>query len=235
MGRVVNAFHHNRLCSLLKDHHGRVVIGNADAHDNGNLTPTVVLNPSRDSELMKSEIFGPILPIYTFQKIEEVIQQIKEGEKPLAIYYFGGRNSSNYTKIESETSSGALVTNETLFQVCNPNLPFGGVGYSGYGRYHGHEGFKQFSNMKSIFSKHALNIYPYNKVFPPFTQSKQGLIRFLLKYLGCTQKQFVKRIIWLIIFIYIAKKVITGELQKFYRKWKKIGGIIGPMLPMLMK
>ena len=66
MGRVVNNFHHNRLCNLLKDHQGTVVIGNAKAFEDDNLTPTAVLNPSRDSALMNEEIFGPILPIISF-------------------------------------------------------------------------------------------------------------------------------------------------------------------------
>ena len=115
MGRVVNDFHKNRLCNLLKDHQGNVVIGNANAHEDGNLTPTVILNPARDSDLMKDEIFGPILPLYSFQKIDEVITMINENEKPLAIYYFGSQGSRNYVRLEKETSSGALVTNETLF------------------------------------------------------------------------------------------------------------------------
>lgn len=66
MGRVVNDFHHNRLCDLLKDHGGSVVIGNPNAHEDKNLTPTVILTPSRDSQVMKDEIFGPIMPVYTY-------------------------------------------------------------------------------------------------------------------------------------------------------------------------
>lgn len=146
MGKVINEFHHDRLCSLLKDHRGNVVIGNASAHDDGNLTPTVILNPSKESTVMKEEIFGPILPVLSYQKFDEVIQTIKENHKPLTIYYFGSVFSGNRTRLENETSSGSLVTNETLFQMVNPNLPFGGVGQSGYGRYHGIEGFKAFSN-----------------------------------------------------------------------------------------
>jgi acyl-CoA reductase-like NAD-dependent aldehyde dehydrogenase len=71
---------------------------------------------------------------------------IKEHDKPLVIYYFGCNGSANYRRVERETSSGALVTNETLFHAVNPNLPFGGVGGSGYGKYHSIEGFRSFSN-----------------------------------------------------------------------------------------
>lgn len=115
MGCVVNDFHKNRLCDLLKDHKGNVIIGNANAHEDKNLTPTVVLNPARDSALMKDEIFGPILPLYSFQTIDEAIKMIKENEKPLVVYYFGSNLGSNLTRVEQETSSGALVTNDTLF------------------------------------------------------------------------------------------------------------------------
>lgn len=97
---------------------------------------------------------------------------IKEGEKPLAIYYFGKSNSENYKRLEKETSSGALVTNETLFQILNSDLPFGGVGYSGYGRYHGIEGFKAFSNSKSVLHKAIMKTYPYCKIYPPYTPEK---------------------------------------------------------------
>jgi len=76
---------------------------------------------------------------------------------------------SNFKRVENETSSGSLVMNDTLFQLVNPDLPFGGVGFSGTGRYHGYEGYKAFSNPKSVMVKPALNFYPYNRVFPPFT------------------------------------------------------------------
>ena len=89
MGRVVNDFHKNRLCELLRDHRGNVVIGNANAHEDENLTPTVILNPAKDSAVMRDEIFGPILPVYTYESFDEVIKFINDGEKPLALYYFG--------------------------------------------------------------------------------------------------------------------------------------------------
>lgn len=183
MGKVVNEFHHDRLKSLLKGHQGTVVIGNPDAEF---LQPTVVLNPSRESDLMKDEIFGPILPVVSYQTIDEAIKFINAGDKPLAVYYFGSTFGKNRERLEKETSSGALVTNDTVFQIANSYLPFGGVGASGYGRYHGYEGFKQFSNAKSVFTKPPMTTYPYNKVFPPFTKDKQSLIRFLIKYLQCT-------------------------------------------------
>lgn len=135
---------------------------------------------------MKDEIFGPILPVVSYQTIDDAIKFINAGDKPLAVYYFGSILGKNRDRLEKETSSGAFVTNETVFQIANSYLPFGGVGASGYGRYHGYEGFKQFSNAKSVFTKAPMTSYPYNKIFPPFTRDKQGLIRFLMKYLQCT-------------------------------------------------
>ena len=236
MGCIVNAFHKGRVSELLRDHQGTTLLGNPNAFDDGELTPTVVLNPSPDSALMREEIFGPVLPVISFQRFDEVIAHINKNDKPLAIYYFGHVWSANRTRLERETSSGSLVTNETLFQIANPDLPFGGVGGSGYGRYHGLAGFKAFSNPKTIVTKLPLNVYPYNKVYAPFTKDKQGLIRFLMKWLSMSQKQFFKRLIWLLIILYFAKKILTGELSmKTYRKWKNIFGMVGGMLPMLMK
>ena len=111
MGRVVNDFHADRLKGYLKGHQGTVVIGD----NSESLVPTVILNPSRDSDLMKDEIFGPILPIVSYQTIDEAIKYINSGDKPLAIYYFGSVIGSNRAKLEKQTSSGALVTNDTVF------------------------------------------------------------------------------------------------------------------------
>lgn len=96
MGRIVNDFHKNRLCELLRDHKGRVVIGNPNAYDDQNLTPTVILNPAQDSDVMKDEIFGPILPLFSFDNFDDVIKQIKSHDKPLVMYYFGKNGSKNY-------------------------------------------------------------------------------------------------------------------------------------------
>ena len=115
MGRVINDFHKNRLCELLRDHKGKVVIGNPNACDDNNLTPTVILNPAVDSAVMKDEIFGPILPVYSFDSFDDVIKSIRSRDKPLVVYYFGKNGSKNYQRLESETSSGAIVTNEVLF------------------------------------------------------------------------------------------------------------------------
>lgn len=89
-GKIVNEFHYNRLCDLFKDHGGEVLMGNADAHQDKNLKVSCILNPRRDAEVMKEEIFGPIWPILTYKKFDEVIEYVNvEQEKPLVVYYFG--------------------------------------------------------------------------------------------------------------------------------------------------
>ena len=103
-----------RLCSLIKDHQGNVIMGNPNAYTDGNLTPTVIMDPSHDSPLMKTEIFGPILPIITFQKIDEAIAFINKNDKPLVIYYFGSLWGSNFGLVRDKTSSGAIIQNETI-------------------------------------------------------------------------------------------------------------------------
>ncbi|CDW83562.1 aldehyde dehydrogenase [Stylonychia lemnae] len=216
MGKVINDFHHNRLCELLRNHGGNVSIGNSNAHEDRNLQPTVILSPDRESPVMKDEIFGPILPVYTYSNFDEVIKMINEGEKPLALYYFGSASSANYKRLEKETSSGALVSNEVLFQVANPDFPFGGVGYSGYGRTHGFAGFKAFSNAKSVFNKQVMTMYPYNQLYPPFTPDKQRLIKTLCKYLAAPQSVFFKRFVYLVLVVLILRSARQGRINKAY-------------------
>ena len=118
-----------RVCKLLADHGGSVVIGNANACQDFNLTPTVVLNPLPDSALMSTEIMGPVLAVITYKTIDEAINFIKSKEKPMAIYYFGHNYiNSNLTRVMNETSSGAFVVNECGYQAASHDLPFGGVG-----------------------------------------------------------------------------------------------------------
>lgn len=107
-GHVVNNFHCERLCKLLEDHQGTVIYGNEKAHEDKNLIPTIILNPSMDSELMKGEVFGPILPVFTYKDIDEAIEIIKQGDKPLSVYYFGANTSrnKNLQKVRQQTSSG---------------------------------------------------------------------------------------------------------------------------------
>lgn len=208
-GRAITDWHQKRLCGMLKDHGGEVIQGNANAHEDFNLTSTVVMNPNPESAMMKEEIFGPILPVFKFSKIEEAIQKINEGDKPLVLYYFGATFGKNKTRIERETSSGGYVVNDVLVHLLNPDLPFGGVGMSGYGKYHGKAGFQAFSHNKAVMVKAPI---PTDFLYPPYTKSKENLIERLQVVLKGTQKQFFKKFIYILIALWLLKKVATGKL-----------------------
>ena len=96
----------------------------------------------------------------------------------------------------------------------NTDLPFGGVGYSGYGRYHGYEGFKAFSNPKSVFIKPPLKMYPYNRIYPPFTPEKQNFIKFLMRVTNTSQCGMAKRFFGAFVVVLIIAAVATGRLNK---------------------
>ena len=172
-GGIINEFHTNRIGEYLKDHGGNSLINNEELKSvdpvKRHFPPTIIENPSLDSKVMTEEIFGPILPIRSFSNIDEAIKFVTDRPKPLACYYFGGHFSSNAKKIENYISSGGMVINDTLLHVVNPELPFGGVGHSGYGKYHGKLGFQAMSNPKSILTKGPSNFYPYNIFAYPFT------------------------------------------------------------------
>ena len=215
-GKIINEFHYERLCDLLKDHGGEVVIGNKDAAVDRNLQPTLILNPSKDAQLMKEEIFGPIFPLIPYKDIGEAIKYItEEQEKPLVLYYFGKRNGPNQQRLLDETSSGAFVVNDTTVQLLNCELPFGGVGHSGQGRAHGYAGFKQFSNMKSVLVKPSLDMFPFNQILPPYTDAVKADLLKNLKYGGITQAQMCHRLFW---FIFIITAVILAIVY-----WSALG------------
>lgn len=144
LGNCINDFHQERCIKLLEDHQGTLIEGNPDTGEDKNLIPSVVLNPSLEAPLMKEEIFGPILPVFTYKNIGEAIEFIGKLDKPLAVYYFGKNSMSNpnLVRVKNETTSGAFLVNDIAIHFLNADTPFGGVGASGYGRCHGYEGFK---------------------------------------------------------------------------------------------
>jgi aldehyde dehydrogenase (NAD+) len=156
---------------------------------------------------MQEEIFGPILPIMYYTDITEVIKEIVSRPKPLAIYHFS-ESSKNIKLVNSSTSSGSYVVNDAVMQMTNLWLPFGGVGASGYGRYHGKDGFIGFSNPKSVAEVSSLDTFPLNLKYPPFTDSKKSLMTKLLKVGFITYRQIGK--VLLIITILIVMAILAG-------------------------
>ena len=128
--------------------HGNIIYGGkVDTNDNY-ISPTIIDEVKPDFPIMQEEIFGPLLPVMTFEKIDTVIEYVNSHEKPLAFYYFGKNKQAK--DVLSKTTSGGGCVNDTLMHITNHHLPFGGVGNSGIGRYHGHDSFLAFSNARSI-------------------------------------------------------------------------------------
>jgi aldehyde dehydrogenase (NAD+) len=146
--RIINNEAFDRLLKLLKD--GSITWGGDHDKENKYIGPTILENVSLESATMKEEIFGPILPMFTFTNIEQAIDYINKQEKPLALYYFGGKK--NLKMLVNSTSSGGVCVNDTLLHIANHHLPFGGVGNSGMGKYHGEESYYAFSNRRSILT-----------------------------------------------------------------------------------
>ena len=135
------------------------------------LEPTILSDVKLDSEIMKNEIFAPILPVIEFEKVSEVIDYVRANEKPLALYYFGKKNEK---KVLDYCSFGGGCVNETIMHLCEDKLPFGGVGNSGVGNYHGEKSFSTFSHEKSILKKGKLEL---NLKYPPYSSKKLNFIK----------------------------------------------------------
>ncbi|MBD2839483.1 coniferyl aldehyde dehydrogenase [Pseudomonas sp. JM0905a] len=137
------------------------------------LPHTVVLNATDDMKLMQEEIFGPLLPVVPYRNIDDAFSYINDRPRPLALYYFGyGR--SEQQRVLNETHSGGVCLNDTLLHVAQDDMPFGGVGPSGMGHYHGHEGFLTFSKAKGVFIKQRFNAAKL--IYPPYGKAIQKLV-----------------------------------------------------------
>jgi len=151
--RIISERHFNRLCSLLND--GTILIGGKTDKANLLLEPTVVDGITWDHNVMQEEIFGPILPVLEYTDLSQVVAEIQDRPKPLALYIFSD-NKKVQTHIIDSISFGGGCINDTLFHVSSPYLPFGGVGESGIGAYHGKGSFDTFSHEKSILKQTTL-------------------------------------------------------------------------------
>jgi aldehyde dehydrogenase (NAD+) len=173
-GRIVDSSHTERLQRLLDAGGFELVTGGEVDVDQHYVAPTVLRDVQPDAEVMREEIFGPILPVLTFDDLDEPIQAISAGEKPLALYVFAGQAAVD--RILAETSSGGVCVNEVMVQVGVSELPFGGVGESGYGSYHGQWGFETFSHRKSVLRRPPWWIdAPIMR--PPYSRWKRAIVR----------------------------------------------------------
>jgi coniferyl-aldehyde dehydrogenase len=141
------------------------------------IPPTLILNPTDDMEVMKNEIFGPILPVMSYKNFDETIKYVNHNPKALALYYFGD-DVKEVDDLLNKTTSGQLVTNDVLFQFSMHDLPFGGVGPSGSGSYHGHDGYRNFSHKRAVLKGQNL-INAGKMVSAPYSEKTEKNIKNL--------------------------------------------------------
>lgn len=151
-GRIVNLKHYHRLTSLLNSEQMNIVFGGHSDEDERYIEPTLLDHVTSDSAIMQEEIFGPILPILTYQSLDEAIAFIHQRPKPLSLYLFSEDENATQ-RVINDLSFGGGAINDILMHLANPKLPFGGVGASGMGRYHGKYSFDTFTHEKSYIFK----------------------------------------------------------------------------------
>lgn len=172
--RIANRRQLERLERLLADCGGKMHLGGKSDQDAVTLEPTVVVDPDTESALMREEIFGPILPVIGVDSLDEAISFVNSRPKPLGAYLFS-RSKATRDRVLNEVSSGGAVINHIAFHCLVPQLPFGGVGESGMGGYHGKWGFETFSHRKAVVSKPSRP--DPSLLYPPYTSKKLKLIR----------------------------------------------------------
>ena len=125
-------------------------LGELDSEEKNTISTRLIFDVKDNMEVMKNEIFGPLLPVMLYENLSEVVNYINRHDHPLGLYFFG-KNKSQQDYIINNTRSGGVTINDTMFHLLQSRLPFGGVGPSGYGYYHGYEGFLNFSNLRAIY------------------------------------------------------------------------------------
>jgi aldehyde dehydrogenase (NAD+) len=181
-GDLVNERHTARVKGMLDDAvaAGAKVVtgGRAEAR---RIEPTIVVDVPADSALLRDEIFGPILPVITFRTREDALRIVNEREKPLVMYVFS-RDKEVVERYIRGTRAGGTVVNDTLIHFYQMNLPFGGIGNSGFGKAHGFFGFEAFSNARGILEQ-PLKVSGISLIYPPYNALKRRVIDFMMRFL----------------------------------------------------
>ena len=176
--RIVNERHHDRLMKLLdgRDYDATVIGGTGD-RTSRYLAPTILAGVKPDAAVMEDEIFGPILPVLTVGDVDEAIRFVNDRDKPLALYAFSS-DDDTLEHVVANTSAGGVTLNHAVLHLAVPDLPFGGVGQSGMGSYHGKSGFDTFSHFKAVLDKPTRPDPAL--MYPPYTNLKKKIIRKFL-------------------------------------------------------
>jgi aldehyde dehydrogenase (NAD+) len=180
--RIVNKKHFDRIAGLVEDaveRGAKIEFGGNTNSDENYIAPTILSNVPMDSKVMTEEIFGPILPIHSFNNLDEVINIINEREKPLALYIYS-KSRKNTTHIMNNTRAGGSCINHNGVHFYNANLPFGGSNNSGIGKGGGYYGFQAFSNARGVLKQNVPNALEL--LVPPYNDFKQKLIDLTIKW-----------------------------------------------------
>ncbi|MBT8148730.1 MAG: aldehyde dehydrogenase family protein, partial [Gammaproteobacteria bacterium] len=185
---IVNQRHYQRLQGYIDDARakGATIIeinpANEDFSQQAHhkIPPTLVLNPSDDMLVMQEEIFGPLLPERTYSDYKDAIAYVNSKPRPLGLYYFG-RDAAEETFTLSRTTSGGVTINDVIMHITQEDLPFGGVGPSGMGAYHGFDGFKTFSHAKAVYRQSRLDVAGLGGLKPPYGKKTVNAIKMQLK------------------------------------------------------
>jgi aldehyde dehydrogenase (NAD+) len=174
--RVISSDNVHRLSELMKC--GQIVTGGITDAESRYVAPTIIKDVKPDDPIMQEEIFGPVLPVIDFNEFEEVYSIIEQNPKPLSTYIFT-QNNKLVREFLRRTRSGNAGVNETVLQIASPYLPYGGVGSSGMGRYHGKSSFDTFSNLRSVLVKSNLFDIPVR--YPPYSMLKAKIVSLLIR------------------------------------------------------
>ena len=186
---VINDRHYQRLTGYLEEARARgenVVTINPANEDfsqqqgTHKIPPTLITEPAEDLKMMEEELFGPLLPIRTYREFDETIDYINSKPRPLAAYYFGDDRAEEQAVVK-RTTSGGICVNDVIMHIAQEDLPFGGVGPSGMGAYHGLKGFQTFSHAKSIYRQTNINVAKLGGMLPPYGKATESTIKMQLK------------------------------------------------------
>ena len=183
---IINAHHCQRIKALLTDANEKGVevlplteFGKDDVQNINKIPPTLVLEPNKDCKIFDEEVFGPVLPVFTYENLSEAEALVKQHPDPLALYIFS-HQPDEIAQLSQSIPAGSIGVNETLLQYIQNDLPFGGVGQSGLGKYHGNEGFKAFSNQQAIFKQSGLGSYTGTKLlYPPYGKLTHLMLKLI--------------------------------------------------------
>lgn len=185
---IVSDRHFDRLKGLVEDAREKgadvIEVNPADedfSNANSRKMPlTILRNVTDDMKAMQEEIFGPVLPVKTYKAIDEAIDYVNANDRPLGLYYFG-EDSGEREKVLTRTISGGVTVNDVVFHVSMEDLPFGGVGPSGMGSYHGIEGFREFSHARSVYTQPKIDVAKLGGFKPPYGKGTDKAIRTMIK------------------------------------------------------